>query len=1006
MADNWYVVLELSFDPPVEDEKVIEERIQEKSKFWSSKFNDYKNGAQYRIWHQNLAAIRKDMIGPANIRAKLAAEACDKVYGPIDMRLKTMSRKGYITSGEVDGLAKQQKVSPDVVKRRAQKLGIKLVASQTTDYQAVYDKYYKSKTEKAPVFDGLKPMLASFGAKNLYEFLYAGTDIKDPSKLPCDKLRQRASEKKSKEYYKHDPVSGTGSKLCGQCELTFKDEASKEAYDRYLEYNRRKEILDYARSVSEVSSGGIDREVAEEIIGQLTQIFRDRNLAKQVLESFCKVEKIACNLGTDDKDKRVFKVCRCGCTNDVSDGRKVCQNCGLELEILCPNCGAKNDVSVKVCRCGFRFENIDKAIALCELADHAIDSLSFDAAQANLSDAERFWPKNPKTAPLRQKLKEFRERVGGEVAKMNAAVAAKRYWEARSQYASIRRLFPRYSAPELEAEINTAIGEAQKRFTQAKAAKSEKEILELCAQAYEYCSDLPGVKELIPPPPPVAGLRVEARGTNRMNVVSWTPQNDKSVRYVIIRSDSGTVRNKADGTEIYRGSSSSFADKAIQPGVPYYYNVFAERAGICSQSASGDLKGVVNLFEISRVGVAAADGSLNIQWETLPVGATAEIYRVEQNGTEKYLASSQAESYLVSGLQNEKQYTFHVFLTYNVSGDKKKTPGVVVSGIPIQTPWPAEGLRIKPVQEGTFEAVWTQKESGDVRLFGSTRKPNYLLGDIIPVNVLESEMRAIQHLPLSAQTRQTLKSGEHGVSFTYNGTDVLYVVAAVVKAGSAVFGSVARASLGQALNVKSIRPVNGKIYISLDPPRNATGFRALYRFDRFPGDADDEGATRKDVTLREYERESAIVVDALEAKKYYFTVFAEFRDGMERDYSPGTDYLFDNSAKTNITYSITPNIKRWGGESSVTLEFKADQTQFTLPAIDVMSAVGNAPMFKKSAKLFHSIPAQAVDGSVQIRIPLPKSQERNTYIKAFLKNEADQSRYQIKLALHSSLKIN
>ena len=34
MAENWYIVLELSFDPPVEDEQKIEERLIERSKFW------------------------------------------------------------------------------------------------------------------------------------------------------------------------------------------------------------------------------------------------------------------------------------------------------------------------------------------------------------------------------------------------------------------------------------------------------------------------------------------------------------------------------------------------------------------------------------------------------------------------------------------------------------------------------------------------------------------------------------------------------------------------------------------------------------------------------------------------------------------------------------------------------------------------------------------------------------------------------------------------------------
>ncbi len=144
MADNWYVILELGFDPPVEDEVKIAERIDEKAKFWSTHFNDFKMGAQYRAWHQNIPQIKKDMIGPANIRKQLASDACIAVYGPVDKLLKTIGRKGNITDSEGEKLSTKLKISVDVVKKRAQKLGLEWIHDNQVDYQAVYDKYYKS----------------------------------------------------------------------------------------------------------------------------------------------------------------------------------------------------------------------------------------------------------------------------------------------------------------------------------------------------------------------------------------------------------------------------------------------------------------------------------------------------------------------------------------------------------------------------------------------------------------------------------------------------------------------------------------------------------------------------------------------------------------------------------------------------------------------------------------------------------------------------------------------
>ena len=236
---------------------------------------------------------------------------------------------------------------------------------------------------------------------------------------------------------------------------------------------------------------------------------------------------------------------------------------------------------------------------------------------------------------------------------------------------------------------------------------------------------------------------------------------------------------------------------------------------------------------------------------------------------------------------------------------------------------------------------------------------------------------------------------------------MLYVVAVVIKAGSVVFGTTARASNGDNVTIKAIRPVNGKINIYLDAPKDAAGFVVLYRHDKFPTDINDVEAktNRKFIHIKQYQLNSAILIDSLEEKKYYFTVFAKFVHDDESDYSSGTDYLFDNSAKVNITYSISVS-KRLIGEKTITLGFEADVKSFTLPEIDIMSAIGNTPMFKSSATLFHSILSQPVEGVLQVKIPIPKGLKRDTYIKAFFKDESAQSGNQLRLKLGSNYKIS
>ena len=69
---------------------------------------------------------------------------------------------------------------------------------------------------------------------------------------------------------------------------------------------------------------------------------------------------------------------------------------------------------------------------------------------------------------------------------------------------------------------------AQGLFHKAKTSKTEREILELCAKAYELCTDLPGIKELMPAPKRVTGFKADVNPTAKTNIISvpnwsWRP---------------------------------------------------------------------------------------------------------------------------------------------------------------------------------------------------------------------------------------------------------------------------------------------------------------------------------------------------------------------------------------------------------------------------------------------------------------------------------------------------
>lgn len=995
MAENWYIVLELEFDPnPVEDQATIEKRIDEKAKFWSSKFNDFKKGAEYRKYHQMIPEIKRVMNEDAE-RKRLIKEACDITYGPIDKILKVIGRKGEITEDEVDKIVTQQKVQVEQVKKRAEKLGIKIVVPEI-DYKALYNKYYSAKPQDAAKFDGMKPLLDSFDVGNLYDFLYANTPMKNAYNLPPETLRQRAIERKKNEFFKNDSVSGNGSKLCGHCELAFKDESSKNIYDEYLKFCKRKAVLDEVKNIA-IISGELSAQQADMFIGQLTELFKDRKLSNDVLVAFCKAEKIAyISQETPGKSLDNIKVCRCGTINDVSDGRKVCQNCGMELIIKCPQCGTECDANIKVCKCKFEFEKIDKAIALCDLAEHAIETMDFNVAEAHLIDAGKIWPGSSKVSALLDHLKDVKQRVGSVAESMRKSVAEKRYIEGRKQYANIQKYFPEFREIEVEEEISAAIDTAQTLLNKAQASNNEKEIIEHCSKAYEVCKDYPGIKELISqyPPQMPGNINVSADGNTRTNIISWDKSpSGGSVFYSVVRKKDAIPVNTGDGDLLGRINTCSFNDNRILPGVNYYYAIFAERAGAFSSPLT-IINPVVNLFEIANAAITVGDAFAQIDWDKVPAGTTVEIFRSVGGGKEERININNAVNFLDSDLINDQVYNYKLRLVYNVNGQKFNTSGVVLSGIPTKPPQAIDSLRITPVQDDTYQVIWDNPENENVELYCSNLRPEYKCGDMLPQSVLESKMKRL------AVTKTSNSSG----TFQYKGTDLLYVTPVIIKSGSAVFGAIARASKEQMLVIKRIAAVNDKINIYIDLPKGATGFVVLYRFDQFPLDISDIKTVRKYIPLKQYQYNNALVLDSLEPKNYYFSVFAEFaRDG-EKDYSPGADYLFRNAAKEVITYSINISKKLFGG-SNVVMEFEAENKSFILPDIEIFSSIGNVPMYKASAALIFSIPSQPVNGSIKVSIPLPRGIEKDTYIKAFLKDETMQS-YQLKLKVKSSYKIN
>ena len=995
--ENWYIVLELDFDPAENNESVIQKRIDEKKDFWNRNANHFKYGKQYCVWRDAVPKMKKDMIGPDNIRKELAQEACELTYGEIDETLRMVGLKGNITDSEVAKLASTQKTTEAVIRKRAAFLKIAVVADTEPEFNAkeVYDEYYTKVPAAANSFRTLPNLLSAMGNNDLYDFLF-GQGTKS-NKLPAATLKARAIEKR-KKFTHHDQKTANGQQLCGLCEKAFDSEKSKKDYDEYLMYLSRKKILDSMKKIASFAGNSLAEAQFDEFVNQLTALHRDADLAKDIVTAFCEIEGIKF-ISKPDPNKKSKKKCRCGLYNDST--RSVCYQCGLPLEITCPECGKTNPSYIAFCDCGFDMNNIDRSDELCNIASDDIKKMSIDAAELHLSQAESLWKGNPRIKQLRKDLSKYGDAFKKEQKKLNDFLNNKEFFAADTIFSGLKRTYG-YRETSIETRIRDAKAEAERLFKLAKAESDKEKSLNLCNSAFNACKDYPGLKDYISlkfAPEVPTGLKVVCDTSRKQNVISWTAK-DKSadIRYKVIKKLNSSPANINDGTDVAVVSMCSVTDNNIKAGEAYFYAVFAERSGTYSKSGLTAREPAINLFEVSGLSVALGDGSLELVWGTLPNNTVIHIFRYEPNGTTREIKSLDYHhtNYVVSGLANGTKYKFKLCLEYLINGKSIKTNGVEISGIPIQPPKPVETMSVQFEKDDTFAITWNHIGNGEVRFYRSAAAPKYKLGDTVSLSEIERQM---SQLMIIKQPRTTdMTSDANKATFKFESKEKFFVSAVTVESGAAVFGAAVQAAKVGTVSINRTVVIAGQLYIYISIPDKAAGFEVLYSADHQPSSLNDDTCDVKHIKIKEYLAKGALVIPYAKSPKYYISVSAEFEDDGNKTYSPLVNYVFNNSAKQQIKYSITLKKGIIRGKS-VEISFTMPNGKSSFPDIDFVCTRNRVAMTYDSKNVIAglrnnggtvdemnlkkgSVKISNVNNGITVKIPVPK--ESDLYIKPFI----------------------
>lgn len=339
--ENFYILLNLSLEPPETDPTKIEQAIKKRQSEWSRMRNHPSKGIQAQQNIGMISEIRHVMLNSelrekeAEQALKILTEKKKEKYSGIDRHLDMRMSKGFITDEEIKKLAQLHHISEEEINNRLQK-------KEAKQYEEI-DKHIRIRMKKGYVTENeisklsrlhnldeetvrrrirgpikktgavkvtAKPLdhsiekviqdnLKVVGKSSLYDFLGLNSDA------GLEQLQQKAKEKEAavlKIRKKNAVVSASGV-LVGHCISIFKKEKSRASYDATLARAPLEELN------SDIEVAGMDGIIRAEyfdiLVKRAIELGMDPDEASEYIRKYCKHKNW--NIGEASGPKKIKK---------------------------------------------------------------------------------------------------------------------------------------------------------------------------------------------------------------------------------------------------------------------------------------------------------------------------------------------------------------------------------------------------------------------------------------------------------------------------------------------------------------------------------------------------------------------------------------------------------------------------------------------------------------------------------------------------------------------------
>lgn len=987
MADerpNFYLLLEL--DPSVDDWKVIEQRIQDKQREWS-RDRSMGNPKARRRAESSLAQLSeiKAVLSNAETRREEAKQAVRQQQKGRQEKAKELDDMIAVlkSSGAPCGEDKIQKLAQqfagaftaDEIRKRLRAAGVPLGEDAGPERARRPPKEMIDKVTASNIRQNLDHLKLA----TLYDFL----ELNPRSSAKA--LIDRADEiyRENQRLGKTDADASARNALAGICKSLFPNDREKAKYDNYLAV----EVMEKLKPNLELA--GADNFLGREELDALIKQARQRGVsaedARAFIEDYAASRKWGIQRDSGNLPSEAFKLCGF-CSELAPAAASKCPRCGESLEIECPRCSARNPSANEACQsCGCRIGDAPLVKALLQEGQRLATEGDLSGAVRSFDKALLYWPGWKPAAEARQGIEAKRLEREKALTEIESLAQARKLAAARSALDRFERTQGVAGLDDLRRRLHDGLARAEAAFQEGEARRRSGNVeaaLDRYEEALAACADFePALRAMSasPPPPPTA-LRVTPIASGFR--LTWqAPATARSLAFRVLRKAGGVPQSLEDGESLAEVRTTALDDAAVPVGIPWFYAVFSQRGGIpCHQPATGGPH--LRTAEVDDLELIAGNGDVTLRWTSPPQCRRVEVWRRQGSppdkpgdGTAVTVAGTGAHD---TGLANGTHYGYRVVAVFADParpGGEIATTGRTATATPVAPPAAVMDLAASRTGKNVILS-WTPLPGATVQIRQTSRLPDYAPGLILPAS--------------QADRFGSLVSGAtgHGAQVTLTGQGRVFFVPLSVAAGTAVVGRAAEVTTLDPVTQLNVRRTGPHLAMTWEWPAGTEEVLVAWLHDRYPEDPRQALGQQARVTRREYDRAGCWLLQNVESRPHYISVFAKAPEGDL--YAPPARIVETLGQGASVSYRVGVKkslLRRTVEDAWLELTCSGGDG-VTLPALVVIGKAHSVPISPRDGEVLATVNSVRFERGKAL-VPLPaQSWPGRPYVKLFFKDAA------------------